>query len=261
MRKKTGHETCHSCERPIPSNCYELWTRNQPAEHYFRLVGERHDEEAVLLIEKAEVLLLDLILCRLKKVFDSYYELHCAGNIYDQAHHTWCHIIGKIKEGKLEMREPNRFYGMLKLIIDRCLIDEVRKNSWNGIILLFGDLLQKRASSLGKDEDDLDIDALLHEMKAEGSLDVDFDARVALHQTLLALAKDAPMGDRERKALKLSVYVKTGLTELKSNSDIAKALSVELGEEITYQQAATLIHSGMAALKSFLESIRKRHES
>ncbi|RJQ24349.1 hypothetical protein C4565_10115 [Candidatus Parcubacteria bacterium] len=227
---------------PFPEDCYATWKRWQPEEHYRRLF-DASDEEARLH-------LLDLILCKLKT---EYYEssiLKTGVSREDLAHQIWMKIIGKIRSGSLVMREPKKFYGMLKKIIFNGITDNFRRNGWHGIDRI-GDLCRGRFSSDDGDEVD---EGRLWELRDCQNIEMTCNHRYILQQILIAIAQEAPMEELERKALILSILAKIGRTELSSNADIATALSADTGIKIGYQKTGTLIHDGMMALKRYLGS-------
>lgn len=242
MEKVTEQQDEEHFEYPIPENCYETWKRWKPEEHYQRLF-DAADEEARLH-------LLNLILCRLKSDFYESSILKTGVSRGDLAHQIWVKTIGKIRDGSLVMRVPGKFYSMLKKIIASGITDNYRRFGWRYIEHL-GDMCQWQSSG-HVDGDAVDEDQLLVMGNCQ-NIEMDLHNRYILQQVQLALVKEAPMGDLERKALILSILVKTGQTELSDNGDIARALSNDTGNNISYQMVGTLIHNGMIAFKAYFD--------
>lgn len=229
-------------EYPIPKNCYAAWKRLQPAEHYKRLFVTED--------ETSRQHLLDLILCRLKIKYKESTYYATGVTLSDHAHSVWAEVLEKIGDGRLTMREPKKFYGLLKLIIRNSIVDNLRENGWQDIDR-FGDLLLRRFSS--SDDGAVADEDQLWEMRDFHDIVLMVEHRDILHQVQLALVKDAPMSDFERKALILSLLVKTGQTDLSDNRDIAQALSDDTGSVVSYDKASALIHQGMLKFKAYLD--------
>ncbi len=226
-----------------PNNCYALWKRWTPEEHYRRL-QDKDDEEARLH-------LLNLIICKLKiKYFES--SVCLTGVTYsDLAHTIWAEIIEKMRVGgSLVMRQPNRFYGMVKLIIRNAVVDNYRKYGWRDIEHI-GDICASR--SAGSDGKNTVSEDQLLEMRSYDDIERDSHHRDILRLVQLALIKEAPMKALERHALLLAVLLKTGRSDIKGNDGIARTLCAETGKDITCEMAGAFIYRGMKALKKYLE--------
>ena len=227
---------------PVPEDCYATWKRWLPEDHYHRLFDPSDKE--------ARMHLLNLILCRLKKEYYDTSVLKTGTTRDDLAHEIWAGVVEKIRDGRLDMRFPSAFYGLLKRIIANDIVNNFRRNGWDGVGR-FGDMILRRFSPVneGKEIDECQ----LRELRDFHDVEMSTHHRYVLQQVLLALAKEAPMKELERKALTLSILIKMGQSELSNNEDIAVALSVDTGEEITYGKASSLICKGLEAFKAYLD--------
>lgn len=215
--------------RPAPANSKELWAKMLPEDHYHRLL--RIDD-----IEAWQHL-GDLIWVHIAR--------HHSGRIYnilrrggrsheDMVRSIMVHIFRKIREGTLHLSEPGKFYGLLKSIIFHCLCDVLRQPRVEDAIV-----------DLGGEEERLLPDSSTPEQAVEQKFMTDLIWR--------AVIVDAPIKNpKHRRALELSLKMEMGIIDLKNNQELAERLSLELGEAVSYAQAASWVHSGKEILQQYL---------
>lgn len=215
--------------RPIPVNSKALWAKMTPEEHHRRLMMLDEDIEAWQHLG-------DLIWVRVAHDPRIYRILRRGGvSLEDQVRSIMGHILRRIEQGSLPLREPCKFYGWLKTVIIRCLQDVLRKN-W-----------------VEDDATFLDETTLAHSSTKEDSLDS--LERKQLRKTIWqAVLVDAPIKNpKHRRALELSLQMKMGAIAIKNNDEIAQRLELELGETVTTKEAGQWIHAGKQVLVKYLE--------
>lgn len=148
------------------------------------------------------------------------------------------------------IKTTKRFYGIIKLIIRNAVVDNYRKYGWRDIEHI-ADICASRAA--GSDGNNTVAEDQLLEMRSYDDIERDSHHRDILRLVQLALIKEAPMKALERHALLLAVLFKTGRSDIKDNSGIARTLCAETGKNITCDMAGAFICRGMKALKGYLD--------
>ncbi len=213
--------------RPFPVNSKALWAKMSPGEHYRRLL-QMDDYEAWQHLG-------DLIWVRLKgnpRIFKILQR--GGGTVEDQVRSIMEHILRKIRKGGLHLDDPEKFYGLLKVIIVNFLRSILREHWIEDDVLSWEQMLTEQpsimTSGLANPEDILLDQEIWQTVLSEASI------------------KDA----RHRRAVELSLKMKLGMISIVNNTELARQLSDELGESVSYAQAAAWIHSGMIQLRHYL---------
>jgi hypothetical protein len=225
--------------RPIPVNSKELWAKMSPQEHYQRL----------FLIDDIEAWrhLGDLIWVLLKNEPRMYKILQRGGvTIEDQVRDVMTHIFKKIRGGSLHLKEPGKFYGLLKVIVLNCLRTVLRK-SWveDEVVPVELDELARKIPSAK------DTPQEIQEKKEKKLL------HKLLQKTIWeAVFSDAPIKNmKHRRALELSLRMKMETISIKNGTELAERLEQEFEEHVSYEKAASWVHSGMKQLRKYFKSI------
>lgn len=213
--------------RPFPINSKALWAMMSPGDHYRRLL--RMDDF------EAWQHLGDLIWVRIKANPRMYRILRRGGGtIEDQVRSIMEHILHKIRTGGLHLDDPEKFYGLLKVIIVNFLASVLREH-WI-------------------EDDVLSWDQMVTEQPSIETATVNPEDLLLEQVIWQAVLSEAPIKDpRHRRAVELSLKMKLGMIKIKNNTELARQLEAELGVVVSYDQAAAWLYSGMATLRQYLE--------
>ncbi|MBV5340743.1 MAG: hypothetical protein J0665_14505 [Deltaproteobacteria bacterium] len=220
-------DDCQTDGRPFPVNSKLLWAKISPGDHYRRLL-RMNDFEAWQHLG-------DLIWVRLKGNPRTFKILQRGGGtVEDQVRSIMEHILRKIRMGGLHLDDPEKFYGLLKVIIVNYLRSILREHWIEDDVLSWDQIIAEQPSN----------------MTSASANPEDVLLQQEIWQTVLSEAsvQDA----RHRRAVELSLKMKLGVIDIKNNSELARQLSDELGASVSYAQAAAWIHSGMIQLRSYL---------
>lgn len=222
-------DDCQADGRPFPINSKALWAKMSPGEHYRRLL-QIDDFQAWQHLG-------DLIWVRLKGNPRIYRILRRGGgSIEDQVRSIMEHILNKIRTGGLHLDDPKKFYGLLKVIIVNFLCSALRETWIEDDVLSWDQMVTEQPSVVTSATVNPE-DALLEQV---------------IWQAVLS---EAPIKDaRHRRAVELSLKMKLGMIDIKNNSELSRQLGEELGEVVSYDQAAAWIHSGMVTLRKYLNA-------
>ena len=220
--------THHSQTTPV--NSQTLWAKMTPEEHYHRLC--QYDDEAWQHLG-------DLIWVCIAQDPRMYKILHRGGiTIEDQVRNTLAHILGKIRDNCLHLDHPEKFYGLMKIIAINLMRDVLRSEKVED-----GDNININIAS----------DQLSHKKQSECSNQCTLEAELITKFIWEAILTQSPIKNpKHRRALALSIEMKMGIISISNNSEIAKKLSEEFGEEVSYAKASGWIHLGKTVLVEYL---------
>ncbi len=195
------------------------WKKFTPSEHYRRLTTgadrEAWDHLAALVAirTKKEIVTRELT----------------GISIEDQTQQTLLHIWEKIKTNKLYLNDSRKFYGLLKVIVSRCLSNTLRKR----------DPLN----------DALDLDKYRKSSFASPPPHGIVEKRLILSRLQDLLSSDPAIPEDERRAVMLQWEMDNGLNDLENNTQLVDRLSQVLGTTISYAKAAALLNRGKKRLR------------
>jgi hypothetical protein len=204
----------------------DLWKKMRPEEHYRRILYGADRE--------AWDHLADLIYLLLKRPFQSDKVQQRALSIDDQVRQTLKHILEKIRKNKLILHDERKFYGFLKIIVTNCLCEVLRSSSAM--------------------EKNIPLESVSNTLPSSHKTETLFITNILYEKIWQALREEAAMSDMERRAVELSWLMNKGLLDdIKNNSQLARKLTEEFQQKISYEKTGALIHAGQAKLQEYLE--------
>ena len=152
--------------------------------------------------------------------------------VESQVQDTLLHILNKRKKGKLNLEDPRRFYGYLKVLVMRYWYSTVRRLPTIGIVMSFDDFLEDIIST----EDDYKK----------------IDDMAAYHKMLSIICLGDELKEEYRLSLKYHLMKEGGDPEFDSIKKLAEKLSKDLGKKISISSAYKYIREAKKELMSLL---------
>lgn len=214
---------------PPLTDSRQLWAKIPPAEHYRRLLALDNDE--------AWQHLGDLIWLRVKHSPYMATIQRRGGSVEDQVHDLLLHVLRKIRRNALNLDDPRCFYGLLKVMVDNYLINQVRKKMVEDAAVSWDQLLTENRLTPG------------------GKADCDQPLAILMQQTIWRIITEEVKFSKvpeHRMAVVLALQMKMGLNGLRDNQELADHLAQYLGREVTYNELGGWLHSGMQKVRQHL---------
>ncbi len=203
-----------------------IWRKLSPADHYHRITTSADRE--------AWEHLAELIYALLKKNFNDLKINRQAISIEDQVQYTLVHILERIKSNSFKLDDPDKFYGLLKIVTINCLRDVLRHEKVAAETMPF----------------DI-IEGILGTTSGHESLEYTI-LRKMIWEVLL---NDIRLRDLERRTLELSWLMNNGFLTIKNDQELAEQLSLEFKRDIPTKQIPTLV---FRAKEKLTEVLRKK---
>lgn len=223
----------HSMDNP--------WKKMTPEEHFSRITSGA-DREAWDHLNKLVYLLVakNIRQLGLRNI-----------SAEDQTGETLAHLIEKLRAGKLRMKEPVKFYGLLRVIVLNCLKDKLRDSCG---------ARRKKENNQNQDSPQLQLRSFEYFGLSLESVGLFLDTgehvektvehRIILRELLYLLLTEDEFSEDERSAFSLYWSMHSGSAKFSDHSGLTEELSKQLNRKVSYEYAACLIHTAKKKLQA-----------